>query len=576
MPGAKAGSSAAGSTFRDSWDAQVGSADLLDKAVGTDSTSDVNDPSSLQEAVDGTDAGLRHLQGTPGISGVANADNSKAVRNSVTGLGVRERQHASPNGKKLGEIKISGKQASDAASQISSFPQGFESQLQTVPVVVPNPDKGHATAPTASSTDSSNAVVSAPLNLPAISSAASAGAAPAGAASAGAVPAVPVPAGASTAEVTAIDAASVEKSISSGTSSATGNLQIGNAHGQGPGDDEGKSNRSVALRESTAGIDFAANQIAAAADYDGANVELDTGVSGEQSGAAMPLHLAPDTKNQEKEGSGIENGGFYPHSPEELPGMVRDAMSLTESHDQLSTASSAAVGESLKAARHSTSRASLSSSRTEGFKQAATGSLDAFAAHPLAIPRISETVSAYPKSGASISGGTRLEETFTALESGTRVDSGGSNSIRSGRLQAEAGYQDPTLGWIGIRAEASRGMIHATVLSPTPDVAQALSGHMAGLHTHLAENRTPVDTLTFTSLGSNGQHLPCHDSGGGMYQGAEQHAGRDNPEPVLDQQSTTTRVFPSGVSRNASASNEVFARADADRVFDGVHISVVV
>jgi hypothetical protein len=161
-----------------------------------------------------------------------------------------------------------------------------------------------------------------------------------------------------------------------------------------------------------------------------------------------------------------------------------------------------------------------------------------------------------------------LEETFTALESGTKIDAAGPSPARSGRIQAEVGYQDPTLGWVGVRAEASKGVVHATVLPQSADAAQILSGHMAGLHTYLANNRTPVETLTLATFGGNGEHLGGQDSGRGLHQGAGQNAGGDNSEPILKEQSTTD-VFAGGVK-------EVLGRADADKGFDGRHISVVV
>jgi flagellar hook-length control protein FliK len=139
-------------------------------------------------------------------------------------------------------------------------------------------------------------------------------------------------------------------------------------------------------------------------------------------------------------------------------------------------------------------------------------------------------------------------------------------------MQAEAGYQDPALGWIGVRAEASGGAVHATLVPQSSDAAQALSGHMAGLHTYLAENRTPVETLTLASFSGDSQHFTGQNSG---HHDTGQNSGQGNAsEPALQSQSMT-RPITGGELKEASISDEVFTRINAGIGPGGVHISVL-
>jgi hypothetical protein len=64
---------------------------------------------------------------------------------------------------------------------------------------------------------------------------------------------------------------------------------------------------------------------------------------------------------------------------------------------------------------------------------------------------------------------------------------------------AEAGYEDPALGWVGVRAHTGAGGVHASVIAANADAAQSLNSHLAGLHAYLAERHAPVQTLNIAS-----------------------------------------------------------------------------
>jgi ABC-type nitrate/sulfonate/bicarbonate transport system substrate-binding protein len=116
-------------------------------------------------------------------------------------------------------------------------------------------------------------------------------------------------------------------------------------------------------------------------------------------------------------------------------------------------------------------------------------------------------------------------ETFATLD--TAGAAARPTWIHAGTQRAEAGFQDPALGWVGVRADTSGGGVHAELVAGSADAAQALGGHIAGLNAYLAEHHTPVETLTLTApeggwagLGSD------RGTGEGMQQGAGQQTGQ--------------------------------------------------
>ena len=121
------------------------------------------------------------------------------------------------------------------------------------------------------------------------------------------------------------------------------------------------------------------------------------------------------------------------------------------------------------------------------------------------------------------------QETFAALDAGTTV--GSPNWIHAGGRQAEAGFNDPALGWVGVRAELSGVSIHAAIVPGSTEAAQALSGHLAGLSAYLSENHTPVATLTMSSPGNSGIGAESDQSlAQGLGRGMQQSAGQDGKE----------------------------------------------
>ncbi len=96
-----------------------------------------------------------------------------------------------------------------------------------------------------------------------------------------------------------------------------------------------------------------------------------------------------------------------------------------------------------------------------------------------------------------------LQEPFTALDAHLPVTAAGAaNSptwTRSGAHSVEAGFEDPGLGWVGVRADLAAGQVHAALVPSSADAAQALGSQMSGLHAYLNDQRTPLSSLTLAA-----------------------------------------------------------------------------
>jgi hypothetical protein len=199
--------------------------------------------------------------------------------------------------------------------------------------------------------------------------------------------------------------------------------------------------------------------------------------------------------------------------------------------------------------------------------------------------------------GASIAttAGSTSSDTFAALDADTTT--GRPTWVHAGAQQAEAGFQDSSLGWVSVRADASGGGVHAELVAGSSDAAQALGSHMAGLNAYLAEHQTPVDTLTLSSSGggsAGGGWAGGRSEGSGSGQGAgdqmQQGTGQQQGQQQGQQsgQDTAQSAAAGFVSSSSSGSTVLAATASQSSVWSGrsegsayaaasggVHISVV-
>jgi hypothetical protein len=194
-------------------------------------------------------------------------------------------------------------------------------------------------------------------------------------------------------------------------------------------------------------------------------------------------------------------------------------------------------------------------------------------------------------------GTSNTTKTFAALDAGTGA--GTPAWVSTGSKQVEAGYKDPELGWVGVQAKSSGGGVHATIVPGSTNAAEALSGHLAGLNTFLAENRSQVDTVTVAALdgrstGLGADHGTSQQMSQGQGHGTSQGAGQEIAQNLgagtgqaSDQgtpnqqyfapQSIATAITPSNSSQidgSGATGGSTAANTDAADA-NGAHISVM-
>lgn len=117
-------------------------------------------------------------------------------------------------------------------------------------------------------------------------------------------------------------------------------------------------------------------------------------------------------------------------------------------------------------------------------------------------------------------------EAFAALDA--EPGAGAPPWIRMNAQHAETGFNDPALGWVGVRAEMAAGGVHAAVVPGSADAAMALGSHIAGLSAHLSAEHIPVASLSMAT--ANGQENAAGQNA--MQQENTQHHEQDSGQPV--------------------------------------------
>ncbi len=163
-----------------------------------------------------------------------------------------------------------------------------------------------------------------------------------------------------------------------------------------------------------------------------------------------------------------------------------------------------------------------------------------------------------------------VRATFAALDAA--AGPGTQSWVHTGPHQAEAGFEDPALGWVGVRADLGAGGVHAALLPGSVEAAQALSGHLAGLNAYLAEHHTPVAALSMAAPGSQGMDARA---GQGMNPGSGQNSGQGgSPAPYSNPQPPAAAISRAVFQETSAPSGQPDGAAPL-AIRAGVHISVV-
>jgi len=152
-----------------------------------------------------------------------------------------------------------------------------------------------------------------------------------------------------------------------------------------------------------------------------------------------------------------------------------------------------------------------------------------------------------PSTGAGVDGRTGVGETFTALDAGgaSRV-----TWVHAGAQRAEAGFQDPSLGWVSVRADVSGGAIHAALVPASANAAQVMGGQLEGLNSYLSAHHSGVETITLAAPSGRTSESAEFESSG---QGAQQGSGQSSSQESEQNQQRTNGGFSANGQSNADS-----------------------
>jgi hypothetical protein len=171
-----------------------------------------------------------------------------------------------------------------------------------------------------------------------------------------------------------------------------------------------------------------------------------------------------------------------------------------------------------------------------------------------------------------------LRETFAALDAG--ASPGTPTWTHASARQAEAGFEDPALGWIGVRADRNGDGVHVALVPGSAEAAQELGTHMDGLNTYLAEQHTRVESLAMAAPeGRGANHGTEQGAGQGLNQGMSQGTGQNGQQQAYSEPESNPELRIPGVNKQVAAEPSVQAAGPDESASvqrgEGVHISVM-
>jgi hypothetical protein len=152
------------------------------------------------------------------------------------------------------------------------------------------------------------------------------------------------------------------------------------------------------------------------------------------------------------------------------------------------------------------------------------GFLRGAGADPVRQPLEVAAVSASSHASSVEQTGTGTRNAFSELDA--EAPSGAVAWTHASGQRAEAGFEDPTLGWVGVRADLNAGAIHASLIPGSAGAAEELGKHMDGLNAFLAEQRTPVHSLAMETATPGARGFDS--SGQAGHQGSGRDSSRDS------------------------------------------------
>jgi hypothetical protein len=178
------------------------------------------------------------------------------------------------------------------------------------------------------------------------------------------------------------------------------------------------------------------------------------------------------------------------------------------------------------------------------------------------------------ENSAGTGGQADSRESFATLDAGTATGRG--VWVHAGAQRAEAGFQDPALGWVGVRAETGGGGVHAAVVPGSDEAARVLGSQLGGLNAYLADQHRQVDSLTLAAPEGHSSGLALDR---GTSQDLQQGPGQDRGQGGAEGRQSGAQSDPISFAA-APAPHRAVQGASVDSleqtaVAGGTHISVI-
>lgn len=137
--------------------------------------------------------------------------------------------------------------------------------------------------------------------------------------------------------------------------------------------------------------------------------------------------------------------------------------------------------------------------------------------------------------GPQAAGDAAPRTSMTAQDTFAALDSGGNhvNWTHTGPQRVEAAFQDPVLGQVSVRADATGGNVHATLISSTNEGAQALSSHLGELNHFLNQQNSGINSVSVETGGAQSSFAGSGGQQNGQQQGSDGRAAQVLPDQYL-------------------------------------------
>lgn len=135
-------------------------------------------------------------------------------------------------------------------------------------------------------------------------------------------------------------------------------------------------------------------------------------------------------------------------------------------------------------------------------------------------------------SAGSSSVGVSVKDAFVRMDAG---DAPSAHWLRSAPRMVEVGVDDPSHGWLEIRAQGGAGQVAASLSAASPEAHSALHAQLSGMAEYLADRAIGVRSLAVGEPASAGSAAGFSDRGGsgpgqGSNQGADQNMNQNTNE----------------------------------------------